>query len=62
MFVSLDSINPDEVRFLFCSDTRLAEEIEAVNRSLKPHGEEIDGWAYLDPRTDLDGKEAIACV
>ena len=60
MMLTTHELDRTDVRHLFCSDPRVADEIEAVNRSLERIDEGIPTWTYLDPRIALDGKDVAA--
>lgn len=60
MMLSTHELDRADIRHLFCTDPRVAEEIDAVNRSLKRLDETVPTWTYLDPNVALDGKEVAA--
>jgi len=63
MLLSTHDIEPSDVRHLHCSDPRVAEEVEAVNRSLQRLDERVPAWCYLEPTmaiTSAAGKEVAA--
>jgi hypothetical protein len=52
MMLSIHDLQPSDVRHLFCTDPRVADEVSAVNRSLERIDEGVPMWCYLDPRAE----------
>jgi hypothetical protein len=59
MVISTHELNPSDLRYLPCSDPRIADEVEAVNRSIARLDENIPAWSYLDPTSGTPGKEVM---
>ena len=56
MSLQAHEIQPEDRKHLHCTDPRVADEVDAVNRSLKRLNEEIVQLSPLDP-TVVSGKE-----
>lgn len=54
MILQVNEIQPEDRKHLHCTDPRIADDVAAVNRSLKRLGEEIPAWSYLEPNAPLE--------
>ena len=61
MFVMSCQLSKEDLRHLFCTAPKLADEVAAINRSLQPHQEVVTGWLNVLPDTVLTGKEVPLC-
>ena len=51
MILQAHEIQPEDRKHLHCTDPRVADEVGAVNRSLKRLNEEIFAWSHAEPKT-----------
>ena len=61
MFLMSSQLSKEDHRHLFCTDPQLADEVAAINRSMRPHQEVVTGWLNVLPDTVLTGKEGPPC-
>ena len=61
MLLTVRELDPKDLPHLFCTDTRISDEVEAINRSLKRLDEGIPTWTYRDPQASFNGKEVTPC-
>ena len=59
MFLTTAQLSKTDLLHLCSFNQQLADEISAVNRSLRPHGEAVTAWASVLPDTMLCEKEVI---
>ena len=60
MLLTVRELDPKDLPHLFCSDIRVADEVEAINRSLERLDEGTPTWTYLEPNAALGRKEVAA--
>ena len=61
MFLTIRQLAREDLRYLFCTDKQLADEVADLNHSRQPRGAAITSWFPVLPDTVLTDKEASPC-
>jgi hypothetical protein len=62
MLIESKQITKEDLRYLYCSNRRLVDEVRRAQRSAKKHRRPQAAWAYIPPQRAGDAGAEPSCV